>query len=87
MRRRFDVICLLGIWPPLVAHDVEMTSMRRRFVDAKSFRRHMPAGNLAPPGSPPPQYSKPWPHQYSKPSYAYDNQTRTASLACQHQIY
>ena len=46
-----------------------MTSMRRRYVASTSLRRHVPAGNLAPPW--PPQYSKPWPPQYSKPSYTY----------------
>ena len=52
-----------------------MTLMRRRYVASTSLRRHVPAGNLAPP--PPPQYSKPCPPptlipppQYSKPSYA-----------------
>ena len=52
-----------------------MTSMRRRYVASTSLRRHVPAGNLAPPCPPPPpptQYSKPWPPQYSKPSYAYE---------------
>ena len=39
-----------------------MTSMRCRYVASTSLRRHVPAGNLAPP----------WPPQYSKPSYAYD---------------
>ena len=39
-----------------------MTSMRRRYVASTSLRRHVPAGNLAPP----------WPPQYSKPSYAYE---------------
>ena len=29
-----------------------MTSMRRRYVASTSLRRHVPAGNLAPPGSP-----------------------------------
>ena len=53
------------------AHDVEMTSMRRHYVASTSLRRHVPAGNLAPPCPPPPQNSKPWPPQYSKPSYAY----------------
>ena len=48
------------------AHDDEMTSMRRRYVASTSLRRHVPAGSLAPP-----KYSKPWPPQYSKPSYAY----------------
>ena len=43
--------------------------MRRRYVASTSLRRHVPAGNLAPPW--PPQNSKPWPPQYSKPSYAY----------------
>ena len=38
-----------------------MTSMRRQYVASTSVRRHVPAGNLAPP----------WPPQYSKPSYAY----------------
>ena len=46
-----------------------MTSMRRHYVASTSLRRHLPAGNLAPPW--PPQYSKPWPPQHSKPSYAY----------------
>ena len=41
------------------AHDVEMTSMRRRYVASTSLRRHVPAGSLAPPW--PPQYSKPCP--------------------------
>ena len=41
------------------AHDVEMTSMRRRYVASTSLRRHVPAGNLAPPLAP--QYSKPCP--------------------------
>ena len=36
-----------------------MTSMRRRYVASTSLRRHVPAGNLAPPW--PPQNSKPWP--------------------------
>ena len=36
------------------AHDVEMTSMRRRYVASTSLRRHVPAGNLAPPLAPPP---------------------------------
>ena len=49
-----------------MAHNVEMTSMRRRYVASTSLRRHVPAGNLAPP-----QNSRPWPPQYSKPSYAY----------------
>ena len=35
-----------------------MTSMRRHYVASTSLRRHVPAGNLAPP---------PWPPQYSKP--------------------
>ena len=35
------------------AHDVEMTSMRRRYVASTSLRRHVPAGNLAPPWPPP----------------------------------
>ena len=43
-----------------------MTSMRH-YVAWTSLRRHVPAGNLAPPLAP--QYSKPWPPQYSKPSY------------------
>ena len=47
-----------------------MTSMRRRYVASTSLRRHVPAGNWLP-LAPPPQYSKPWPLQYSKPSYAY----------------
>ena len=47
-----------------------MTSMRRRYVASTSLRRHVPAGNSAPPW--PPKYSKPWPPQYSKPSYAYE---------------
>ena len=34
------------------AHDVEMTSMRRRYVASTSLRRHVPAGNL-PPLAPP----------------------------------
>ena len=59
------------------AHDVKMTSMRR-YVASTSLRRHVPAGNLAPPW--PPQYSKPWPPQYSKPSYAYDKKNIT--LGC-----
>ena len=46
-----------------------MTSMRRHHVASTSLRRHVPAGNLAPLGPPP--NSKPWPAQYSKPSYAY----------------
>ena len=40
-----------------------MTSMRRHYVASMSLRRHVPAGNLAPP----------WPPQYSKPSYAYEH--------------
>ena len=47
-----------------------MTSMRCRYVASTSLRRHVPAVNL-PPLAPPPQYSKHWPPQYSKPSYAY----------------
>ena len=35
------------------AHDVEMTSMRRRYVASTSLRRHVPAGSLAPPCPPP----------------------------------
>ena len=31
------------------AHDVKMTSMRRRYVASTSLRRHVPAGKLAPP--------------------------------------
>ena len=31
------------------AHDVEMMSMRRRYVASTSLRRHVPAGNLPPP--------------------------------------
>ena len=50
-----------------------MTSMRRRYVASTSLRRHVPTGNLAPPCPPPPQNSKPWPPQYSKPSYAYES--------------
>ena len=46
------------------AHDVKMTSMRRRYVASTSLQRHVPAGNLAPLAPPPPP-------QYSKPSYAY----------------
>ena len=42
----------------LWAHDVEMTSMRRRYVASTSLRRHVPARNLAPLGPP---ISKPWP--------------------------
>ena len=41
------------------AHDVEMTSMRRRYVASMSLRRHVPAGTLPPPWHP--QYSKPCP--------------------------
>ena len=40
-----------------------MTSMRRRYVASTSLRRHVPAGNLAPP-------------QYSKPSYAYEDDNK-----------
>ena len=40
-----NVIILLKT---LRAHDVEMTSMRRRNVALTSLRRHVPAGNLAP---------------------------------------
>ena len=50
-----------------------MTSMRRHYIASTSLRRHVPAGNLPPPCTPPPpppQYSKPWAPQYSKPSYA-----------------
>ena len=36
-----------------------MMSMRRRYVASTSLRRHVPAGNLAPPLAP--QNSKPWP--------------------------
>ena len=40
------------------AHDVEMMSMRRRYVASTSLQRHVPAGNLAPPNilnlAPPP---------------------------------
>ena len=32
-----------------------------------SLRRHVPAGNLAPP----------WPPQYSKPSYAYEDRAKS----------
>ena len=44
-------------------HDVEMTSMRRRFVSSTSVRRYVPAENLAPlaPQYSAPKYSKPWP--------------------------
>ena len=35
------------------AHDVKMTSMRRRYVDSTSLRRHVPVGSLAPPWPPP----------------------------------
>ena len=31
------------------AHDVEMMSMRRRYVASTSLQRHVPAGNLPPP--------------------------------------
>ena len=31
-----------------------------------------PAKSLPPPPPPAPQYSDPWPPQYSKPSYAYE---------------
>ena len=31
------------------AHDVEMMSMRPRYVASTSLRRHVPAGNLTPP--------------------------------------
>ena len=56
--RLFGTDLLKTYW----AHDVEMTSMRRRYVASTSLRRHVPAGNLAPPCPPPfPQYSKPWP--------------------------
>ena len=48
-----------------------MTSMRRRYVALTSLRRHVPAGNLPSPLPPPPAISKPWLHQYFKPSYAY----------------
>ena len=34
--------------------------MRRHYVASTSLRRHVPAGNLAPPPWPP-QYSKSWP--------------------------
>ena len=54
--------------------------MRRRYVASTSLRRHVPAGNLAPLG-PPPQYSKPWPLQYSKPSYAYEL-TQITKMLC-----
>ena len=48
-----------------------MTSRRRRYVASTSLRLHVPAGNLAPHlAPPPPQYSKLWSPQYSKPSYA-----------------
>ena len=53
------------------AHDVEMTSMRRRYVASTSLRRHVPTGNLAPPWPPPPNILNFGPPQYSKPSYAY----------------
>ena len=36
------------------AHDVGMTSMRRRYVASTSLRRHVPAGNLPPLPPPPP---------------------------------
>ena len=52
------------------AHDVKVTSMRRRYVASTSLRRHVPAGNLPPPLAP--QYSKPAPPKYSIPSYAYE---------------
>ena len=49
------------------AHDVEMTSMRRRYVASTSLRRHVPAGNLAPLAPPPPpQCSKPCSPPYFK---------------------
>ena len=56
---------------PYWAHDVEMTSMRRRYVASTSLRRHVPAENLAPLG--PPNILNLPPPQYSKPSYAYVN--------------
>ena len=37
-----------------LAHDVEMTSMWRRYVASTSLRRHVRAGNLPPPPLPPP---------------------------------
>ena len=51
------------------AHDVEMTSMRRRYVASTSLRRHVPAGSLRPLA--PPNILNLAPPQYSKPSYAY----------------
>ena len=47
-----------------------MTSMRPRYVASTSLRRHVPAGNLAPPW--PPNILN-LPPIYSKPSYAYDS--------------
>ena len=44
-----------------------MVSMRRHYVPLTSLRRHVPAGNLAPP----PNILNLGPPQYSKPSYAY----------------
>ena len=60
----FGTDLLKTLW----VHDVEMTSMRRRYVASISLRRHVPAGNLAPLG--PPIFWTLAP-QYSKPSYAY----------------
>ena len=34
------------------AHDVDVTSMLRRYVAPTSLRRHVPAGNLPPLGPP-----------------------------------
>ena len=52
------------------AHDVKMTSMRRRYVASTSLRSHVPAASLAPLAPPHPIFKTLAP-QYSKPSYAY----------------
>ena len=48
-------------------NDVDATSLRRIDVVSTSCA----CWEFAPPPLPPPKNSKPWPPQYSKPSYAY----------------
>ena len=48
-----NVIIGTDLLKTLWAYDVEMTSMRRRYVASTSLQRHVPTGNLAPPPSPP----------------------------------
>ena len=54
-------------------NDVDATSLRRIDVVTSHRRRYdvMCLVGICPPPPPPPPNSKPWPPQYSQPSYAY----------------